>query len=76
MFSEITSKGESMTREYAEKRVRWEPLHELSQMKGLGELLGEIAGLVGSPGRSLAGCIRAPQAKIAGCLEAMIEKAA
>ena len=34
MFGELTTKGEPMTREYAEKRTRWEPLHEASQMKG------------------------------------------
>ena len=34
MFGERTSLGEKMTREYAEKRIRWEPLHEMSQIKG------------------------------------------
>ena len=34
MFGERTSRGKKMTREYAEKRIRWEPLHEMSQMKG------------------------------------------
>jgi hypothetical protein len=34
MFSERMSNGKRMTREYAAKRARWEPLHELSQMKG------------------------------------------
>lgn len=34
MFGERTSKGKRMTREYAEKRIRWEPLHEMSQIKG------------------------------------------
>ena len=34
MFTERTFSGRRMTREYAEKRVTWEPLHEMSQMKG------------------------------------------
>ena len=34
MFKPETFKGEAFTREYAEKRIRWEPLHEMSQMKG------------------------------------------
>ena len=34
MFGERMANGKRITREYAEKRVRYEPLHELSQMKG------------------------------------------
>jgi hypothetical protein len=34
MFSDRMSNGKRMTPEYAAKRVRWEPLHELSQTKG------------------------------------------
>lgn len=34
MFSDKTFDGTPMTREYAEKRIRWEPLHEMSQIKG------------------------------------------
>ena len=34
MFKPETFKGEPITREYAEKRIRWEPLHEMSQIKG------------------------------------------
>lgn len=34
MFGETMSNGRRMTREYATDRQRWEPLHELSQMKG------------------------------------------
>ena len=34
MFGERTSRDKRMTREYAEKRLKWEPLHEMSQMKG------------------------------------------
>lgn len=51
-------------------------VEQLSKMKGKGELLSEISGLVSSPGRAIAGCLRAPGSKIAGCLEAIAEKAA
>ncbi len=34
MFSEKTFSGKKISREYAEKRIRWEPLHEMSQIKG------------------------------------------
>ncbi|MEA1890649.1 MAG: DUF3604 domain-containing protein [Pseudomonadota bacterium] len=34
MFGEKTFGGKNMTREYAEKRMRWEPLHEMTQIKG------------------------------------------
>ncbi|NNK49201.1 MAG: DUF3604 domain-containing protein [Gemmatimonadetes bacterium] len=34
MFSDRMYNGEPMTRAYAEKRIRWEPLHEMSQIKG------------------------------------------
>jgi len=34
MFGEKTFSGEKITREYAEKRMRWEPLHEMTQIKG------------------------------------------
>ena len=34
MFSDRMANGKRITLEYAEKRVRYEPLHELSQMKG------------------------------------------
>jgi hypothetical protein len=34
MFGERMSNGRRMTREYAEMRLRYEPLHEMSQMKG------------------------------------------
>lgn len=34
MFNGQMSNGRPITREYAEMRVRYEPLHELSQMKG------------------------------------------
>ena len=34
MFGDRMSNGEPMTAEYAAKRIRWEPLHEMSQIKG------------------------------------------
>lgn len=49
-------------------------VEELSKMKGLRELLGEIAMLISSPGRAVAGCLQSPQAKIAGCLKAIADK--
>ena len=34
MFTDKMSNGEAMTSEHAKKRIRWEPLHEMSQIKG------------------------------------------
>ena len=34
MFGERTSMGKRMTSDYAAKRIRWEPIHEMSQIKG------------------------------------------
>lgn len=51
-------------------------IDQLSKMKSRLELIGEIAMLVSSPGRSIAGCLAGPQSKIAGCLKALAEKAA
>jgi hypothetical protein len=34
MFGEKTFSGDDMTRAYAETRMRWEPLHEMTQIKG------------------------------------------
>lgn len=34
MFSGKTFAGEMLTREYAMKQMRWEPLHEMTQIKG------------------------------------------
>jgi len=33
MFGEKTFKGEKITREYAEERIRWEPIIEMTQMR-------------------------------------------
>ena len=37
MFTDKTFSGKRMNREYAEARVRWEPIIEISQIKGDGE---------------------------------------
>ncbi|AXI46929.1 hypothetical protein C1J03_13410 [Sulfitobacter sp. SK012] len=37
MFSVETQSGEPIDREYAERRAKWEPLYEVTQMKGDGE---------------------------------------
>ena len=47
---------------------------ELSGMKTRQELLGDVAGLIGGPGRLVAGAIGSPQARIAGCLKALADK--
>ena len=51
-------------------------VEEVSQLKGHGELVGEVAMLITSPGRAVSGCLRAPQARVAGCLQAIVDKAA
>jgi len=37
MFDDVTYTGAPLTRDYAERRSRWEPLVEVTQMKGDGE---------------------------------------
>ena len=37
MFAETTLDGTAMTRDYAERRARWEPIVEVTQIKGDGE---------------------------------------
>lgn len=37
MFADTTYAGQPLTRAYAERRVRWEPLAEVTQIKGDGE---------------------------------------
>ena len=37
MFAVETMSGEPIDREYSEQRARWEPLYEITQMKGDGE---------------------------------------
>lgn len=50
------------------------PVANLAKLMGRTELISEIAGLLGSPGRSLAGCLCSAQSRIAGCLKAMADK--
>ena len=37
MFDDVTFDGGALTRDYAERRMRWEPLYEVTQIKGDGE---------------------------------------
>lgn len=37
MFDDVTFDGKPLDRGYAEQRIRWEPLYEVTQMKGDGE---------------------------------------
>ena len=37
MFAESTRKGEPLSKSYAEQRAKWEPLYEITQIKGDGE---------------------------------------
>jgi hypothetical protein len=37
MFNDVTLTGRKLNREYAEQRSRWEPVYEVTQMKGDGE---------------------------------------
>jgi hypothetical protein len=37
MFDDATFTGEKLSRDYAERRMRWEPLYEVTQIKGDGE---------------------------------------
>jgi hypothetical protein len=37
MFDDVTFSGKKLDRDYAEQRMRWEPLYEVTQMKGDGE---------------------------------------
>jgi hypothetical protein len=37
MFAESTRKGEPLSKSYAEQRAKWEPLFEITQIKGDGE---------------------------------------
>lgn len=49
-------------------------VERLAKMKSRQELLSDIAGLIGSPGRALAGALAGPGGRIAGCLKAIVEK--
>jgi hypothetical protein len=37
MFTDVDFDGKPLTKAYAEKRMRWEPIYEVTQMKGDGE---------------------------------------
>jgi hypothetical protein len=37
MFDDVTQSGRKLSRDYAERRMNWEPLYEVTQMKGDGE---------------------------------------
>ena len=37
MFDDVTLSGKELSRDYAERRMRWEPIYEVTQMKGDGE---------------------------------------
>ncbi|WP_223793888.1 DUF3604 domain-containing protein [Marinobacter sp. F4216] len=37
MFDDVTLSGEPLTADYAERRQRWEPIYEVTQIKGDGE---------------------------------------
>ncbi len=37
MFDDATYTGDPLTEDYAERRQRWEPVYEVTQMKGDGE---------------------------------------
>jgi hypothetical protein len=43
MFATIDSEGKPLTAEYARKRSRWEPIYEMTQIKGDGETLGALS---------------------------------
>jgi hypothetical protein len=43
MFAEVDSDGEPLTAQYAKTRMRWEPVYEMTQIKGDGETLGALS---------------------------------
>lgn len=43
MFSEVDSDGQPIDAAYAKTRARWEPVYEMTQIKGDGETLGELS---------------------------------
>lgn len=49
-------------------------VEEVSKLRGIRELIGEVLMLITSPGRAVAGCIGGPQARVAGCLKAIADK--
>lgn len=51
-------------------------VEQLAKMKSRMELLGDVAGCIGGPGRLLAGAIGGAQGRVAGCIKAIAEKEA
>jgi large subunit ribosomal protein L10 len=51
-------------------------VEQLASMKSRVELLGDVAGCIGGPGRLLAGAIGGAQGRIAGCIKTIADKAA
>ncbi|KPJ82748.1 MAG: hypothetical protein AMS19_06810 [Gemmatimonas sp. SG8_23] len=45
MFDDVTLSGDALTRDYAERRSEWEPLYEVTQIKGDGETHPMLSGL-------------------------------
>lgn len=43
MFAEVDSDGRPISAEYSRTRARWEPIYEMTQIKGDGETLGELS---------------------------------
>jgi hypothetical protein len=43
MFAQIDSEGRPLTAQYAKSRMRWEPIYEVTQIKGDGETLGALS---------------------------------
>jgi hypothetical protein len=43
MFAEVDSEGRPLTAGYAKSRMRWEPVYEMTQIKGDGETLGALS---------------------------------
>jgi len=50
------------------------PVEQVARLKGRRELLGELAMLIASPGRSLAGCISGPARRVAGCVKTLADR--
>jgi Protein of unknown function (DUF3604). len=43
MFAQVDSEGRPLTAQYAKARMRWEPIYEVTQIKGDGETLGVLS---------------------------------
>lgn len=43
MFAQVDSDGKPLTAKYAKTRMRWEPIYEMTQIKGDGETLGVLS---------------------------------